>query len=152
MTRYQAPIKWSKPENGNLKINCDASYNTSNSTGKAIFVCRNHKGKIINAAAKSLNCSSAEVVDALRIACQYVTNHDLKNVVVESDAKNCVEAIQVSLDQGVDNTKWELSAIMQDIVNNLGTALKYRYTRFKHINREASNLAHYFSKNSFLDN
>ena len=69
MTRYQAPTKWSKPENGKLKINCDASYNTSNSIGKAIFVCRNYKGKIINTAAKRLNCSSTEVAEALRIAC-----------------------------------------------------------------------------------
>ena len=69
MTRYQAPTKWSKPENGNLKINCDASYNTSNSTGKAIFVCINHKLKIINAAAKRLSYYSTEVAEALRIAC-----------------------------------------------------------------------------------
>ena len=74
-------------------------------------------GEVVKAKAKKVNCPSVEVVEALAMkeAISFISNYSILNTTIKSDAKMVVEAIHTATEEGLDEIKWDLRAIIEEI-------------------------------------
>ena len=70
------------------------------------------------------------------------SNHELKEAIIESDAKNCVDDLVDSLNLDIVKSNWEYEAIVEDIITNCSTELHRLRISVRHINRIANKAAH----------
>jgi ribonuclease HI len=95
-------VKWSKPSEGFLKLNCDASFIQETMAGSWGFLIRDHDGDVVmTGQGKINNALSAFHIEL--IAClqgvQVVSNLGIGKLILEIDALNVQQAVQA---QGFD--------------------------------------------------
>jgi ribonuclease HI len=130
-------VRWQKPEEGWLKCNTDAGFNSAFNTTSGGWCLRDHHGRFMLAGSSWFegSCSVIEgeaiaLLDALRQLEQKGFSH----VIVETDSKSLVNAIQ-HLHDGVS----EFSFIVRNI-NNVLLANPNFLVRF--VKRQANLAAH----------
>jgi len=79
-TAHQKPQKWARPPPDVLKVNCDGSFFPDSKKGGWGFIIRDHDGRAVSAGTGSLSAV-----------------HDADC----AEAKACVAALQVALNQGI---------------------------------------------------
>jgi len=94
--RSQANVKWCRPPEGVLKLNCDASFRADENTGSWGFIIRDHDGDVVLTGRGRLN----HVLSAFQvelIACmqgvQAALNLGIGRLLLETDALMIVQAM-----------------------------------------------------------
>ncbi|KAL0006931.1 hypothetical protein SO802_008433 [Lithocarpus litseifolius] len=87
-----------RPEQGAVKINCDAAVGLNHSF--IAIVARDWRGDLIFSLSKRVetNLPLQAEAEAINLATCVAVNRGFENVVVESDAKVCIEALKAPTD------------------------------------------------------
>ena len=90
---------WIRPEQGVVKINCDAAVVLDHSF--IAIVARDWRGDLIFSMSKRVetNLLIQAEVEAINLATCVAVNRGFKYVVVESDAKTCIDALKAPFDE-----------------------------------------------------
>ena len=101
---------WIRPEQGAVKINCDAAVGSDHSF-IAIMV-RDWRGDLIFSMSKRVetNLPIQAEAEAINLATCVAVNRGFEYVVVESDAKACIDALKAPFDE----VPWRISSITVD--------------------------------------
>ena len=101
---------------------------------------------MIKTTAKKLICPSALVAEtlAVREAAQYAKQQSLKRVNIKFDSNVAISEIH----NNSGGNLWEIMAIVQEIQ---GISQQMTSMTFAHIRKEQNQVAHWLSKNVFLD-
>ena len=104
---------WNKPEQGAVKINCDAAVGLDHSF--IATMARDWRGDLIFSLSKRVetNLPLQAEAEAIILATCVVVNRGFENVVVESDAKACIEALKAPSDA----VPWRISTIIADTLS-----------------------------------
>ncbi|KAK8647508.1 hypothetical protein V6N13_121243 [Hibiscus sabdariffa] len=91
----RGPSCWSPPPSNFIKVNCDASFDSSKKLAGLAAVARNCHGKIVDGINAQVHSSSAHVAEclALRLGSSLIRQHSWQNVQVESDCKIAIDMI-----------------------------------------------------------
>jgi ribonuclease HI len=89
-------VKWSKPPEGFLKLNCDASFIHETRTGSWGFLIRDHDGDVVTMGRGKIN-NALSAFHIELIAClqgvQVVSDMGIGKVILETDALNVQQAV-----------------------------------------------------------
>ncbi|XP_050248620.1 uncharacterized protein LOC126695864 [Quercus robur] len=98
------------PEQGAVKINCDAAVGLDHSF--IAIVARDWRGDLIFSMSKRVktNIPIQAEAEAINLATCVTVNRGFEFVVVESDAKACIDALKVPFDE----VPWRISSITAD--------------------------------------
>ena len=101
---------WIRPEQGAVKINCDAAVGLDHSF--IAIVARDWRGDLIFSMSKRVetNLPIQVEAEAINLVTCVAVNHGLEYVVVESDAKDCIDALKAPFDE----VPWRISSITVD--------------------------------------
>ncbi|XP_039173760.1 uncharacterized protein LOC120296158 [Eucalyptus grandis] len=89
---------WHPPNPGVLKMNVDGAFKPSSDKGSVAFICRDHKGYIVEGITKTIPASSALQVEAQALC--FALNHLINSnrtsnpIIIESDYLVLVEAVK----------------------------------------------------------
>ena len=138
--------RWIRPEPRQVKLNVDASFCSDVSVGATGAILRYCNGRFIAASCRFLlNVSSVAMAEsvAMKEGLTLANRLGCSSIVAESDSIETVDACTGR------NTWWnEWVAIFADIVD-LG--LNIGNVEFKHISREANNVAREIARVCFID-
>jgi ribonuclease HI len=133
--------RWSKPEEGSLKINVDASFMKGDNSGATGLIVRNSEGRMIQAqaiwteyAASSLVMEAAAILEGVRFA----IDRGFQCVEIESDAQEVINLIK---DPGGGRSC--IASIRQEIVELSGNFSKFKLS---FVGRQANEAAHLCAK------
>ncbi len=131
------------PPTGVIKLNVDAAIHTS--VAAIAVIARDDAGCFVKAWTKTLPTVDPTVAEASAIlwAIQLAYLEKWKNILVESDAKNCVDAIL-----GISACSWNIYALCNDVKR---LASDFSSCSFCWVKREANMVAHELAK-SFIPN
>ena len=126
---------WNRPEQGAVKINCDAAVGLDHSF--IAIVARDWRGDLIFSLSKwvETNLPLQAEAKAINLATCVAVNCGFENVVVESDAKTCIEALEAP----IDAVPWRISTITAD---TLSWAFCGQQFIFRWSPRESNKAAH----------
>ncbi|XP_066364948.1 uncharacterized protein [Miscanthus floridulus] len=83
-------IKWTKPHDGVLKLNCDASFKAENMSGSWVFLIRDHDGNVVLTGRGRLNhvlsAFQAELISCLQ-GVQAAANLGVGKLILETNAQ-----------------------------------------------------------------
>ena len=98
---------WIRPEQGSVKINCDAVVGLDHSL--IAIVARDWRGDLIFSMSKQLetNLPIQAEAEAINLATCVAVNRGFEHVVVESDAEACIDALKAPF----DGVPWRISSI-----------------------------------------
>ena len=104
---------WNRPKRGAVKINCDAAVGLDHSF--IAIVARDWRGDLIFSLSKRVetNLPLQVEAEAINLATCVVVSHGFENVVVESDAKACIEALRAP----IAAVPWRISTITADTLS-----------------------------------
>ncbi|BFG34717.1 hypothetical protein CerSpe_209910 [Prunus speciosa] len=113
------PQFWSPPENGVVKINVDASWNSEHHMAGIGVVLRNSSGVFIAGLACSADADSSIEAETLAIleGCNFAIQQGHTRVVIESDSKEAISCLNRSIPRG----RWQLYPILCSIRNSCST-------------------------------
>ncbi|KAL4369220.1 hypothetical protein GQ457_05G009730 [Hibiscus cannabinus] len=133
------PSLWTPPNNGFVKINCDASFSLNPPVAAVAAILRDSDGRIVGGEASKIQARSIDVAEALaiRLGVETAAKAGLTHILVESDNLNLVNHI-------VDHSFWETMTIEKDI---LALSLKFSSCYFSFISRKCNQAAHWVAKN-----
>ncbi|XP_024178198.1 uncharacterized protein LOC112184155 [Rosa chinensis] len=97
----RTPIKWSRPPRGRLKINIDGSFCADTGSGGVGVVVRNYEGTCMATFARTVQYAQSAIhmeAEALRAGLLIAIHQDWKEIEVESDCVNLVNALHVDGD------------------------------------------------------
>ncbi|OMO67492.1 reverse transcriptase [Corchorus capsularis] len=140
----QVVQRWSKPELGWLKYNCDGSFcKDTKNFGNGVVV-RNHSGHILEGIGMTVDGSSALCAEALalREAVQLAVKSGVQNAVFEIDSAELFTNVQQRI---VSKQDWHISHIIQDIQSMLPCLDK---SMVRKVSRSANLAADWFAKQS----
>ncbi|KAK7852129.1 hypothetical protein CFP56_040114 [Quercus suber] len=123
------------PEQGAIKINCDTAVGLNHSF--IAIVARDWRGDLIFSLSNRVetNLPLQVEAEAINLATCVVVNCGFENVVVESDAKACIEALKAP----TDVVPWRISTIVAD---TLSWAFCSQQFIFRWSPRESNKAAH----------
>jgi hypothetical protein len=133
---------WTRPNCGVIKINCDAAVGSLFSSIAA--VARDWRGKLVFALSKKVNTViplQAEA-EAILWAGQLSVSHGFSNVIIESDCKACVDAINA-----LGNCPWLIQSVMVAVFDVLSDL---NFWKLCWVRRSANRAPHVFAKWSQL--
>ncbi|KAM1574196.1 hypothetical protein TB2_043974 [Malus domestica] len=98
-------IRWSPPPLHFFKVNVDASWSSSSSSGFVGVVIRADGGNFVAARREPISASSVASAEALALVkgCELATGLGLGCIIVESDSKDSISALTTTLEMG----RWE---------------------------------------------
>jgi hypothetical protein len=128
---------WSKPEEGTIKINCDANLTRSERWGLGT-ICRDSNGELAAAATWEMagaNEPTLAEAYALYQAVMLARDCCFRNVIFESDCSTVIELVN------------RTGVVPRSYVGKIITGIKcclqsFRSCRFNHVNRNANKAAH----------
>ncbi|KAK9995551.1 hypothetical protein SO802_020237 [Lithocarpus litseifolius] len=128
-------VRWCCPNQGMLKLNCDAAVGDLSSC-KAI-VARDWRRKLVFAISKKVNTNITIQAEAYAIllAIHIAINFSFCSCVIESDCKVCIDAIK----SGVNLIPWRLLNFVESVKNVISD---YSHVAFNWVHREANKAAH----------
>jgi hypothetical protein len=130
-------LTWSKPEEGTIKVNCDANLTRIGRWGLGA-ICRDSDGELLAAATWEMSGADdptlAEAV-ALYNAVLFAKDCCFRDVTFESD---CSEIIELVNKEGGRSRSY-VGKIIRGIICNRSV---FRACQFKHIKRETNRAAH----------
>ena len=93
---FKAAQKWLLPPKGRFKLNIDGAFSEANKSGGIGFILRNDAGEVVHMHADRCKANSSFHCEAkaLREALNHVVDKDFGQVIVETDCKGLVEAVQ----------------------------------------------------------
>ena len=138
---------WNRPEQGAVKINYDVAVGLDHSF--IAIVVRDWRGALIFSLSKRVetNLPLQAKAKAINLVTRLAVDHGFENVVVESDAKACIEALKAP----TDAVPWRISTITTD---TLSWAFRGQQFIFRWSPRDSNKAAHvlacwYLGKNLF---
>ena len=132
---------WEAPPIDFTKLNIDAALSSDKAT--IAVIARDQSGTIINAWAKQNDILDPTVAEANAIhwALELASSFGFKKVIVESDAKNCIE----DLSGHPDSSNWRISAVSSQLLDLVSC---FSYCKLQWVRRDANQVAHSLAKNS----
>jgi ribonuclease HI len=93
----QRNVRWQKPPEGYLKLNCYASFIAETKTGSWGFLIRDHDGEVVMSGRRrisyALSAFHAELIACMQ-GVQVASNLGIGNLILETDAINVQGALQ----------------------------------------------------------
>ncbi|KAL4271646.1 hypothetical protein GQ457_13G013030 [Hibiscus cannabinus] len=134
------PSIWSPPPPNFIKVNCDASFNSSRKLAGIAAIARNCHGDIVDGINAQVHSSSAFVAEclALRLGSSLIRQHSWQHVQVEYDCKLAIDMINC---QSIDS--WDVKAVLSDI--RLSVELLSNVT-FSYIYRTSNQVADWVAR------
>uniref|UniRef100_A0A2N9IL60 RNase H type-1 domain-containing protein n=1 Tax=Fagus sylvatica TaxID=28930 RepID=A0A2N9IL60_FAGSY len=131
--------KWVPPLLHQIKINVDAAWSSSKAAIAA--VARDQHGLVLKAWAIQLDASDSLVAEttAIRWALELASLEKFRDIIIESDAKPCIDALLGDPQESL----WKISSVCFDIHR---LALKFVSCSFVWAKREANEVAHELAK------
>ena len=131
----RSSARWCCPNQGMLKLNCDATVGDLSSC--IAIVARDWRGKLVFAISKKVNTNipAQAEANAILLAIHIAINFSFCSCVIESDRKVCIDAIK----GGGNLIPWRLLNFV-DSVKNVIT--DYSHVSFNWVHREANQVAH----------
>ena len=134
-----------KPPVNSIKINMDAAIFEKTNSYSFAWIARNHGGSLVEARSTCLrgtpNPELAEVM-GIREALSWVMSKDQKNVIIESDCLQMVQAIRSFF-----SCLPYLGRVVQDC-RTLLTNLSSKNVMFRFVKRSANKVAHFLARDS----
>ncbi|KAM1608239.1 hypothetical protein ACFX13_020844 [Malus domestica] len=105
MPQVSPDVRWSPPPPHFFKVNVDASWSSSSSSGFVGVVIRADGGNFVAARRELISASSVASAEALALVkgCELATVLGLGCIIVESDSQESISALTASLETG----RWE---------------------------------------------
>ncbi|XP_062014420.1 uncharacterized protein LOC133730938 [Rosa rugosa] len=132
----RAPIKWTCPPRGRLKINIDGSFCVETGSGGVGVVVRNYEGMCMATFARTVQYAESAIhmeAEALKAGLLIAIQQDWKEIEVESDCVNLVSALHVDGD--------DFSDIGRILDNYRRYVNAFNFFNFQHICCEANGVA-----------
>ena len=136
---------WNRPEQGAVKINYDVAVGLDHSF--IAIVVRDWRGALIFSLSKRVetNLPLQAKAKAINLVTRLAVDHGFENVVVESDAKACIEALKAP----TDVVPWRISTISAD---TLSWTFRGQQFVFRWSPRESNKAAHVLASQCFGKN
>ena len=139
--KEQSYAFWKAPPPGAIKLNVDAA--TLRDKAFIAVIARDYGGSIIKAWAKQTVHLDPTVAEASAIvwALELAMEEGFENIIVESDAKICVDALNCPIDE----SPWKIHALS---THSLDLALNFSASAcvFLWVRRDANQMAHALAK------
>ena len=134
--------QWEAPIDSAIKINVDAALNSEAACIAA--VARNHSGNIIRVWAKKINFLDPAIAEAAAInwALNLAIEEGFERVIVESDAKNCIDELSCS----PEASSWRFNSLSS---HSLELVSHFQSCYFHWVRRNANQTAHALAKVAF---
>jgi hypothetical protein len=128
-------MSWKPPPSDSIKLNVDVALSVS--TTSISVVARDHKGEVLKAWTNNISAMDSTIAkaSAIRWALELAIQENYLKVIVESDAKNCVD----NLNGQPEEWSWKISSLCND---SLDFALRFVSCSFCWTKREANTMAH----------
>ena len=132
-------VSWKPPPSDLIKLNVDVALSVN--TTSISVVARDHKGEVLKAWTNNISAKDPTIAEAsaIRWALELVIQENYLKVIVESDAKNCVD----NLNGQPEEWSWKISSLCND---SLDFALHFVSCSFCWTKREANTMAHFLAK------
>ena len=140
--------RWESPIQGQLKLNCNASFQQVLNRGQIAVIGRNRVGEVIHVISvrnkKNPSAATTEAI-AIKVAVRFALENGAQEAVIESNALTVVK--QINERQTLIN--WEYAVVLEEIQNML-SANRQRGLNIQFISRQANGVADWIARSSTL--